>query len=219
MSSKDKFEPATEFPALPKSADALIAEISREWDKAEEVVKLAELVCEDVVIPAVAELRYAGRRLVDALNAQATGKAEAAVTALVEDARFCCFRSRHDAIDAALGRMAIEIDLLADAMGYDIVHNSYPEFVGFVQRLTDARRQIATSRGDRNNREAIYETLVATDFSKLVDDYLALKTSETTMRIIVDRKRLGVWIGILGSLIIAVPGYVLSWYFWVYPAR
>lgn len=218
MSSKNNPEVPPESAALPKSADALIAEIKREWDKAEEVVKLAELVCEDVIIPAVAELRYAGRRLVDALNGQATGKTEGEVIALVEDARFCCFRSRHDAIDAALGRMALEIDVLANAMGYDVVHNSYPDFVAYVQRLTSARRQIAISRGDRNNREAIYESLVATDFSKLVDDHLALKTSETTMRIIVDRKRLTIWLGIIASLAIAIPGYVMSWYFWKYPA-
>jgi hypothetical protein len=37
------------------------------------------------------------------------------------------------------------------------------------------------------------------------------------MRIIVARKKMGLWIPILAALVIAVPGYIMSWYFWAYP--
>ncbi len=195
----------------------LFSDIRREWDTAEEVIKVAEQVTADVVIPAIMELRYAGRRLVDALNAHANGCSGDEICALVEDARFDCHRARHDAIDAALTQMAIDTDNLARQVGYDVVHNSFPDFVNFVERLDEARTSIVKSRGNRADRNAIYTAISSGDFPGLVQDYKALRRSRTVMEIILGRKKLGVWVGIMWGAIIAIPGYVLGWYFWQYP--
>ena len=169
---------------------SLFSEIAAEWDRAEEVIKLAEQVILDVVFPAIKELRYAGRRLVDALNCEANGGSPPEVTAYLEDAKFSCHRARHDAIDAALSFMAIELDRLAKQMGYDVVQNSYPEFVNFVERLDEARAAIAESRRNRHDRDKIYTAISKNNFPELVEDFKALRRSRTTMEIIVGRKSL-----------------------------
>lgn len=193
----------------------LFCEIREEWDKAEEVIKLAEQVTADVVIPAIQELRYAGRRLVDGLNAAALGEPDDRVVALLEDARFSCHRARHDAIDAAITLMSIDADILARQMGYNIVHNSFPDYLNFVERLDEARNHIAESRRNRADRDAIYTAITADDFPGLVNDYKALRRSETLMRIIVGAKKIGFWV----TVVIAIFGYALSWYFWAYPRQ
>lgn len=191
----------------------LFTAIRDEWDNAEKVIKLAEQVTADVVIPAVQELRYAGRRLIDALNADACGEPPECVRAFIEDARFSCHRARHDAIDAAISLMSIDADLLARKMGYDIVHSSFPDYLNFVQRLDEARARIAESRANRHDRDAIYAAITQGDFPGLVLDYKALRRSELLMRIIIGRKKVGLW----SAIVLGVLGYALSGYFWAYP--
>ena len=86
---------------------SLFADIQREWNAAEESIKRSEQIALDVSIPAISELRYAGRRLVDAMDIAQNGGNAQKVTAVLEDARFCCHRARHDAVDAALSKIAI----------------------------------------------------------------------------------------------------------------
>ena len=54
--------------AVWKLYEARIASICAEWDRAEKYIKLAEQIGGKVVFPAVAELRYAGRRIIEALH-------------------------------------------------------------------------------------------------------------------------------------------------------
>jgi len=187
--------------------------IANEWDKAEKAIKLAEQVCDSVVIPAVAELRYAGRRIVDAINAAKNGCPSEQVEGLIADAEFDCHRSIHDAIDAALNEMSIQTDLLAKEMGYDVVNNSYPEFVDFSKKLVAARQQIASSRGDRDNRQAIYESIIQTDFSNIVENYQDLRNSETKMKIIVAAKRAGLRI----TIALFIIGTIFNLWLWANP--
>ncbi|MEA3008860.1 MAG: hypothetical protein QOJ91_552, partial [Sphingomonadales bacterium] len=202
---------------IPKGIAGLFSAIQDEWDRAEEVIKLAEQVTAHAVIPSIQELRYAGRRLIDALHAYTSGEPIDRVLALLEDARFSCHRSRHDAIDAAISTMGIDSEAIARQMGYDIVHSSYPDYVNFLRRLDEVRRAIVTSRGRRSDRDEIYAAITAGDFPGLVQDYKDLRRSEVTMRIIAGRKKLGIWISLLAGVALALPGYVMSWYFWQYP--
>jgi hypothetical protein len=202
---------------LPTEFAGLFRCILDEWDHAEEVIKLAEQVTAHAVIPSIQELRYAGRRVVDALHRHMEGKPAEEARALLEDARFSCHRARHDAIDAAISVMSIDADALAKQMGYDVVHNSFPDFVNFLGRLDAVRQSIVASRGKRSSRDEIYSAITTSDFPGLVQDYKDLRRSETAMRIIVSRKKLGLWLSIIAGVLIAIPGYIMGWYFWRYP--
>jgi hypothetical protein len=212
--SPDENDRAGEFPT---GFAGLFRAIQEEWDLAEEVIKLAEQVTSHAVIPSIQELRYAGRRLIDALHGYAAGEPDERVRALLEDARFSCHRARHDAIDAAISTMGIDSESIARQMGYDVVHNSYPDYVNYLKRLDEVRRAIVVSRGRRSDRDEIYAAITAGDFPGLVQDYKDLRRSEVTMRIIVGRKRLGIGLSIVAGVALALPGYFMSWYFWQYP--
>lgn len=175
----------------------ILADIQREWDLAEEAIKRCEQVARAAIIPAIKELRYAGRRIVDALNKAHKSGSKDDVTALLEDARFDCHRARHDAMDAALDVMALDFDNLTKRLGYDAVIQAYPEFQSLYRDFAKARRQIAMSRGDRLNRNAIYETISSVDFPDLADRYADLVTCKPIALAAAaksKRQRIGWWI-------------------------
>ena len=51
----------------------LLVSTYEEWDKAESIIKLAEQVSGEIVFPSINELRYAGRRISEALSCISRG--------------------------------------------------------------------------------------------------------------------------------------------------
>ena len=157
---------------FPGAHQALFVEIQSEWNKAEEAIKRSEQIAIDVTIPAVTELRYAGRRIVDALAlAGDKGNHDDKVKALLEDARFCCHRAQHDAIDAALAKIGIDLDNLTTRLGFEPVTTAYPPFREFYASFSVAQEQVAASRGKREDRNAIYDTITQVDLPEMVKRY------------------------------------------------
>lgn len=190
----------------------LFADIQREWNAAEESIKRSEQVALDVSIPAIFELRYAGRRIVDALDIAQRGGTAEKVQAVLEDARFCCHRARHDAIDAALAKIAIDLDDMTHRLGYAAVIGAYPDFHLLYIEFEQARTKIAESRGDRQNRNMIYSTVSNVDFPSIVERYKALvvcKPIALAYSAKRSRERLGWWV-MLGITIIALILAVLA---------
>ncbi len=183
----------------------LLAEIRNEWDYAEEVIKRAEMVTGSVIIPSILELRYAGRRIVDALNGMATNTRSEKITELLQDAKFDCHRARHDAIDAATSKIASDIDTMSRRLGYHAILKAYPEFGNFSRQLSTVRQKIVDSRGDRNSREAIYSALEQSEFKDLVNAYKGVQTAEPIMKAIAKKEKIAKWagyaFGIIGIMI------------------
>lgn len=190
------------------------ARICEEWDRAEVDIKLAEQVCHKVVFPSIKELRYAGRRVVEALNKVNGGDADNSIDNLLQDAEFDCHRARHDAIDAATAKIALDIEIAAKKLGYDAVLKAFPDFPKINSTLNIIREKIKESRGNRENREAIYSVIEATDFEEIVGQFRKFQAQESVMRGIAKKQRfhlfIGYSIGIVGlilatiSLIVAV---------------
>lgn len=107
--------------------------IHDEWNRAEEAIKAAEQVNGKVILPAVKELRYAGRRIVEALHLIGAGDDDEAAKRL-QDAEFNCYRARHDAIDAATAKIAIDLEA-ATRLAYGAVLAGYAEFPDMWQML------------------------------------------------------------------------------------
>ena len=169
----------TGLTAPPANASAfphaqIFADIQREWNAAEESIKRSEQIALDLSIPAISELRYAGRRVIDALDIAHNDGTEEKIKAVLEDARFCCHRARHDAIDAALSKIAIDLDDMTKRLGYSAVINAYPDFQLLYVSFATARSKIAYSRGNRQDRNAIYDTVSTVDFPDIADRYTAL---------------------------------------------
>lgn len=124
------------------------------WNAAEESIKRREQIALDVSIPAITELRYAGRRIVDAIDLMQNGGSAEQVRAVLEDVRFCCHRARHDSIDAALAKIGIDPDDMTTRLGVAEVAAAYPDFHALYVELTVCK-PLATSYAARHRREIV----------------------------------------------------------------
>lgn len=166
-----------------------IASICQQWNKAEEDVKLAEQVTHKVVFPAINELRYAGRRIIEALVMASEHGPEEDVNKLFQDAEFDCLRARHDAIDAASSKIALDLEIASRKLGFKAILEALPDFVKLYGSLDKIREEIKKSRGNRNNRENIYAVIEVEDFDSMVKGYNEFKRSEPIMKQLAARDR------------------------------
>ncbi len=193
---------------------ALLNSVLVEWNRAEEDIKIAEQVANKVVNPSIKELRYAGRRIVEALVKFQNDAPAAEIVALLQDALFDCHRARHDAIDAGTSKIAIDLEIMISKLGYEVILSVHPTFPGLFQDLQKIRARIITSRRDRENRDKIYSVLEAADFPELVKSYTALRGNEHMMVAMARRRRRSELIGILGALFgaIGIAVAVIMWF-------
>lgn len=187
--------------SLSKETREAIEKIRAEWDRSEGTIKTAEQAVGEAVIPALKELRYAGRRLADAilLIGQPTRKKELAD--LLADAHFNCHRARHDAIDAATDAMLRRIDTAIDMLGDDVVSQYFPEALSLAARLTEIQERIAFSRKDRDNRDAIYAAIEGIDLLEIHSDFKKFIYSRPRMMKAAARRRWGRFWGVVAVVV------------------
>lgn len=192
----------------------ILADISAEWDQAERDIKLAEQVCGEVVTPSIKELRYAGRRIVDALNEIASGGDEERVRPFLQDAKFNCHRARHDAIDVAISKIAVTLELISNKLGYEAILKVYPDFSTFWDQFSGTKEKIVESRANRENRESIYASIENIQFQDLVREFGKIQRYEPIMKAIAKKDKIAKWsgyafggIGIIG-VIFTIIGFI-----------
>lgn len=193
----------------------ILRDIAQEWNKAEAAIKQSEQIAGEVTTPAIFELRYAGRRMIDAFDEVHQSGAENKILALFEDARFCCHRAQHDAIDAAMAKIAIDLDNLTNKLGFEAVIHAYPDFRTFYSDFAIAKNKIAQSRGNRNNRNGIYQSITEVDLPELAKQHEQLMAVRpiakwTALRL----KMSGIWAAIVGLAAIAAAvfaGLSVDW--------
>jgi len=184
----------------------LLSDIKVEWNKAEQDIKLAEQVCLKVVTPAVKELRYAGRRIVDALHHIKLGDDLPKAKEYLIDAKFDCMRARHDAIDVATAKMAIDIEIMVEELGYEAILLAYPPFPELRKELNRVRGLIAKSRGQRENRENVYSGIETTVLEKIINLFNEMNAAEPMMRAFVSASRRAS----LRNLVMGVAGLIVG---------
>jgi hypothetical protein len=194
----------------------LLNSVLTEWNRAEADIKVAEQVANKVVNPSIKELRYAGRRIVEALVKFQTDGSTSDVEALLHDALFDCHRARHDAVDAGTAKIAIDLEIMISKLGYEILLAVHPTFPKLFQDLQRVRVKITESRLDRNNREKIYSVLEVCDFPALVGSYTELRGNEQMMVAMAKRRRRSELIGIAG-VIVAIIAVIIGFIAWFYP--
>jgi hypothetical protein len=192
---------------------ALLNSVLIEWNRAEEDIKIAEQVGNKVVNPSIKELRYAGRRIVEALVKFQKSAPAGEISALLNDALFDCYRARHDAIDAGTSKIAIDLEIMISRLGYEVILSVHPAFPKLFQDLQKIRDKIIDSRRDRENREKIYSVLEASDFPVLVKSFAELRGNEHMMVAMAKRRRRSELIGIVGFITaaIAIIVAILAW--------
>ncbi len=190
----------------------LLKSIQDEWNHAEEDIKTAEMVVQKIVIPAVKELRYAGRRIVDVLmllTSQPDAPDLTRIQKLLDDANFNCHKARHDAIDAATAKIAADLSIMAEKLGYDAILPAYPQFPALYVDLNRVRDKITTSRRARDNRDAIYASIEIVDFPALVDSFTRMSTCEPMILALAKKGRRNHFFGKYG-LIVGIIGVIIA---------
>ena len=177
------------MPLTHDEVNALFAEVSEEWNQAEEIVKAAEQICSEAVFPSIKEFRYAGRRLIDSFGEMANGNDRAVIEGFVKDAVFNCHCARHDAIDVATATIASNLEIVVSKIGYDIVLKAFPEFADLRRRLAEVRGKIRQSRVNRTDRNVIYQTIHNVDLPALASLYDQFQGAEDIMKSLASRER------------------------------
>lgn len=182
-----------------------IRRVAAEWNKAEETIKLAEQVCGEIVNPAIYELRYAGRRLIEAIAALDQNQKQDTLDKL-KDALFDCQRAQHDAIDAATSKIVSDLDIGLRRLGAKAITTHFSEIHDLFELLSQMREKVAQSRKQRENRNAIYDALADEDFPELIRIYRRFKSSEGLIKKAARIDAMQVY----GGLAIGVIGVILT---------
>ncbi|WP_292980596.1 hypothetical protein [Oceanicaulis sp. UBA6590] len=167
-----------------------VREICVRWNEAEGMIKVAEQVNGEIINPAIYELRYAGRRIVEALKCHEEGDIDKRNN-LLHDADFDCCRAKHDAIDAITAKVANDMALATKKLGEDNVLQHFPNITKMYRTIKSVRSKIKISREDRENRDAIYETLGAGDIPELVELYEEFLGSEDLLKAAARKNMIG----------------------------
>jgi|GEM_PF-5091793 len=164
-----------------------LSKIAAQWDKAEGVIKWAELLRSAAVTPAIFELRYAGRRLVDAILV-AGGQAldpnltpeEQFDTYLREVAQFC-LRAQHDAIDAVVCDISKKIVLMETSFGAARIQKTFPDYMRLKVQIEDVEGKIERSRAARKDRISIYDDIANNCIGDIIDIFRQLESCEKVL--------------------------------------
>lgn len=159
-----------------------LARLSTAWSEAEEALKISEPHVGDVVIPAIKELRYAGRKLTKGLANYANGVRLADTDKEIEDAIFDCYRSRHDATDAATAAISLRLDLALRRLGFDAVRVEFPNYVDLMALIATVRRKVSAARKDGNGRHELYADLETCELPEIVALFEKFKIVEPKMK-------------------------------------
>lgn len=163
-----------------------------QWKRAEEALKKTERLRAETVMSAVGELRYAGRRYIQAMDIirecheagtpiDESPAAEEVRRHLIE-ASENCIKARHDAIDAAVLFIHLKIEKLVQSVGSIEVRIHFPKFSLLADEIKAIDKRIIASRKNRKTLETEYDSIIDGHIDRVVDFYEELAKSEQAIR-------------------------------------
>ena len=164
---------ATAAVTLPQGDTAEIAYATQFWDETESLVKESEQINRAMIVPAVSELRYGGRKLIDYLNALSRNDEKSRRTHL-EDFVQCCIRARHDAVDAIISYITLYLEELEASISADLIGRVFTDYDQLKKDLFNCANLIAQSRRDRESRNKIYSVISSDYVARLISGYRRL---------------------------------------------
>jgi len=218
---------------MDEATRAALREIAVEWDKAEQLMKLAERLRAEVIQPSVNELRYAGRRLVDALNIADDVEGDEAKRQ--EFARFvndCLFRvhcAQHDAIDASVLFVQRAVSEYESEFGLVLLITHFPEVADLRTSLVEADNVIIASRQHRGTRAVEYDKIALNQLPIVITIFQKIATNRASLEALIREKRsegrrfhwtngTSIAAALVGAIVAALLGAWIA-HIWTAPAR
>jgi hypothetical protein len=186
----------------------------QDWVRAEEVLKMAERLKNEVFIPSIMELRYAARRVVQAELDFANGYAtDDEIGAHLTEAIENCRKARHDAIDSAVNFVHEQLDVLKDNVGLPVLVQAFPGYAALRARINEIDERIVASRKNRAKLDDEYEAIKREHLTQIVDLYRQMECSRPAIESIIKKQKwdfvqgvilVGLVVGIAGSSLVTV---------------
>jgi hypothetical protein len=143
-------------PVFDEEIDAKFEQLRVQWNIAERRIKKAEQVCGGkIVASAIFELRYAGRKHIDALELLFTQDWKTDQTIrhrileFLDDAIEDCVKAKHDAIDAMMDFITVWFAKIRESLKLANIQKFFPNFLQTRALIVRIQRKIEESRGDR----------------------------------------------------------------------
>ena len=175
--------------------DRLYKQLIFQWNIAERRIKKAEQVCEnEVIVSAVFELRYAGRKIVDAqlLLLDKDWKNDQDeydnICRFLADAIEDCVKAKHDAIDAMLDFVTIWFKENEKRIGLHRLMEIFPNYIDVTAQISAVQAKIARSREDRvSARDGLYDEIEIQDYDMMLLLYDKMSISKDRIQRIASR--------------------------------
>lgn len=204
----------------PEPIKEYLSDFLSEWMRAEEVLKLTERIRNEAMMASIQELRYAARRLVQALivlrDNEATHKedCEKEIQRHMIEAIENCIKARHDAVDAAVSFVHARIDEFVKSVGVEITLQCFPNFATLRGQIKRTDKLIVESRAQRKHLDPSYDLIRTEHLPKIVDFYDELVGSESLAKKLIEEKKVtkrrndfkNLVIGLVASLIVLFIG-------------
>ena len=199
--------------------DQRLAAIAERWNKVEYRLKEIEAISGLARIPAINELRYAGRQIIDALSALSIN-AEADVGKNITSAAQYVQNADHDVTDAIVDFIRGRVEDALRRYGMVNTVKNFPDMARMRDLVFAAEEKIRASRLDRSRRDAIYDDVFQNHVVPLVELYQAFRVAEPNFiydQLLLERGfRISKWFnGILA--VCTILGFVygaLAYYGW-----
>jgi hypothetical protein len=201
-------------------ADRLAA-LAAHWNGVEKRIKQYENFSGDANASAINELRYAGRKITDALVRITTNQDPGTEITIAEN---YMVNADHDVTDGVCFIVLRHVNRVIRQHGMDKINEHYPEFFDTYPLVGQAQKIVEGSREDRINRKA--------DYARLANEFLpqlramherlagikALHVPDETdeLRALQVRVAVVTAITIVGS-IASTLAFFLTWLAWAYP--
>lgn len=141
----------------------MLAALLAHWREIERDIKRAELIKSEVSIPAINELRYAGRQLLNGVLTYGNGRMSDAQRRTLYKriiiAEQYLLNAEHDVIDSVLKFVGDTVVFLDDEYGISEITIIYPDYPRIRQRLSECYNLVMETREDYSKRQENYRRI------------------------------------------------------------
>lgn len=198
--------------------DQLFKDVIAQWNIAERRIKKAEQVQgNEVVNSAIFELRYAGRKIIDALQLilgadwRNDRQVYEQIRRYLADAIEDCVKAKHDSIDAMIDFVTTWFDELEKRIGLKALIQMFPEYLDVTSRIAAVQDKIAHSRQHRTTaRDSVYDDIENNDYEAILQLYNKMRLSRDRVQAIVDGETRREWISIGALAVNIVLGAIIA---------
>jgi hypothetical protein len=163
----------------------LLTELIAQWNIAERRIKRAEQVREnEIVSTAIYELRYAGRKIMDAIHLATTedwrnnGEIRGRIRSYLDDATEDCVKAKHDAIDSMIDFVTTWLYTQERKLGFGTLQRFYPNYLTITATLANIQDLVEESRGNRTNRrDSLYDEIENSGYTDVIQFYFQVRQS------------------------------------------